>query len=110
MVATSWPTEEVSCASDLYAGVHCTLQDKSSTKAATSKHPNEDTSRSGQGSANANEAGPVRFVLVMVEPVTTAHVPLGAGNGQYISTLSREGPRNGARHFPFTSIVKLMAN
>lgn len=76
MVATSWPTEEVRCAPSLDAGTHDTLQSKSGSKTTIPKDPNQDTSRSGQGSAGANEASPVSFFLV--ELITTAHVPLDA--------------------------------
>ena len=51
-------------------------QDKSSAKAVVSKHPNEGTSRGGQGSAGANGSVPVRFFLVVVQLITTAHIPL----------------------------------
>ena len=70
MVATSWPTQEVRCASSLNAGTHHTLQDDSAAKAAASKLPNEDTSHSGHASAGA-QAGPVRFF-----PVTIALIRL----------------------------------
>ena len=47
------------------------------------------------------------FYLVMVELATTAHVPLGATSGQFISSLSREGLSNGTRYFPLIYIVTL---
>ena len=50
------------------------------------------------------------FYLVMVELATTAHVPLGATSGQFISSLSREGLSNGTRYFPLIYIVRLTVN
>ena len=52
-------------------------KDKSPAK---TKHTNKDPSSSAQGSADANEAGRVRFWGVMVDLVTTAYVLLGTAN------------------------------
>ncbi|KAG8212891.1 quinon protein alcohol dehydrogenase-like superfamily, partial [Butyriboletus roseoflavus] len=54
-----WRT--VRCSSDLYAGTHHVLQDKSRSKTTTPKCPNEGASHSGQGTVGATEADPVRL-------------------------------------------------
>ena len=91
--------------SSLYAGTHDMLQNKSRSKTTVSKATNDDSSRSGQGSAGANRAGPVRFFSGGGQIVMTAQILLGTANERSISTLSRRGPPSGARHFPFASII-----
>ena len=112
MAARSGGRRKVCYASSFDAGAHAILQNKSSGKAAVPKRPNNDASRSGQASAGAKEAGPVRICLMMLGLVAMAYVPikLGTTNERCISTLGRRGQSNGTRHFPFPSIVRLTVN
>ena len=84
-----------------------TLQGKSRSKTTTPKCPKEDASRSGQGAGDASQADPVRLFPVMMDLVILAHVPLAATSDQHIPILTRGGPYNGARYFPFAYVVRL---
>ena len=96
MVATSPYEPEVRCSSSLHAGTYETLQRKSSTKPARS---NKGASRSGQGTSNQAEAGPVRLLLVLTIHVRTANVLLGASSEHFATSPGREDPYDGARTF-----------
>ncbi|KAG8216252.1 quinon protein alcohol dehydrogenase-like superfamily [Butyriboletus roseoflavus] len=74
-------------------------QKKSRKKPTAHNHSHKDTSRAGQGASNPNEAGSVCLLPVIVVPVTTAHFLSGAARKRSVSTISREGPCNGARIF-----------
>ena len=62
MVATSLAEPAIASSPSLYARIHRALQSKSTAKDAHASHPNEDSSRSGQGSANAQEGVAVRLL------------------------------------------------
>ena len=74
------------------------LHSKPRRKIAIPKHLNKDASCSGRP-ADGKEVQSIRLFLVMMNVVTTAHVPLDATNDQSISTFDHEGSSNGARDF-----------
>ena len=62
-------------------------QEKTRSKTTVPKRPNEGASHSrGQGVADTRQAEPVRLFLAMVDPVTSAHVPLDATSSQSTRT------------------------
>ena len=87
--------------SDLYTGTYPMLQQKSRSKTTTHKRSNEDTSRSGQGTADTREVEPVRLFPVMMDLVTSAHIPLDATSDQSISALDHGSSSGSVYHFPF---------
>ena len=71
MVATSLVDPDATPSSSLYARIRQALQPKS----PTDDHPNEDASRTGQGSTNPGEVGPVCRFLVIMYHVVVAYFP-----------------------------------
>ena len=61
MVVRSLAESEGASSPSLYARIRQALQPKSPVNDAHAHHANEDSSRGRQGSANAQEAGPVYF-------------------------------------------------
>ena len=76
MVATSLAEPEVASSPSLYARIHQALKPKSPANDVQASHLNEDSSRTGQGSANAQDAGPIRFFPCYSVPCDDSLFPI----------------------------------